>query len=196
MIIESGIGNGKFAAVDEDNRMLTAAFNIPFTHLIAKDYNKVFSIEGNTTPGAGDVNILHVKNNSTSDVVVVTRILIQAVTLSGGTAVPNNGNYFQLLNGLSYASGGLSAPVNNTTSGSAITSGVVAYDSNPTLSGSGASLGRYYPVNSAPFELRTEGSILVLPQQSFTIGYTGDQTGGFLYAAVGFAVVDSDGYSG
>ena len=196
MIIESGIGNGKFAAVDNDNRVLTAAFNIPFTHLLAKDYNKVFSIEGNTTPGSGDVNVLHVKNNSSSDIVVVTRIVTQAVTLSGGTAIPNSSNYFQLLTGYTYSSGGLAAPVNNTTSGSAVTSDVIAYDSNPTLTGSGVSLGRYYPVNAAPFELRTDGSILILPQQSFTIGYTGDHTGGFLYAAVGLAVVGADGYSG
>ena len=196
MIIESGIGNGKFAAVDEDNRILTASFNIPFTHLIAKDYNRVFTIEGNTTPTPGEVNVLHVKNNSTSNIVVVTRVIMQAVTLSGGTATPNSGNYFQLLNGLGYTSGGLSAPVANTSSGSAVTSDVNAYDSNPVLSGSGTSLGRHYPLDSSPYEIRTEGSIIILPQQSFTVGYTGDQTGGFLYALMGLAVVSATGYSG
>jgi len=196
MILESGIGNGKFAAVDDDNRLLTGAFNIPFTHLIAKDYNKVFSVEGNATPISGANNVLQVKNNSTSNVVVVTRILVQAVTVSGGTALPNSSNYFQILTGTAYSSGGIAAPVVNSTSGSAVTSDVVAYDNNPVISGSGNSLGRFYPVNAAPFELRTEGSILILPQQSLTIGYTGDHTSGFLYTALGLAVVAADGYSG
>ena len=39
MIIESGLGNGKLAGVDNDNRVLKASFNIPFAHLLAKDYN-------------------------------------------------------------------------------------------------------------------------------------------------------------
>lgn len=196
MIIESGIGNGKLAAVDEDNRLITASFNIPFPHLIAKDYQKVFTVEGNTAPTSGDVNVLQLKNNTSSDVMVITRIIVQAVTVSGGTALPNSSNYFQILNGASYASGGLAAPIVNTTSGSAVSSGAVAYDSNPTLSGTGSSIGRFYPVNAAPFELLTEGSITVLPQQEITIGYTGDHTGGFLYANVGFCMVSGSGYSG
>ena len=49
MIIESGLGNGKLAGVDEDNRLLTASFNIPFQHLIAKDYQKTFQVWGEET---------------------------------------------------------------------------------------------------------------------------------------------------
>ena len=44
MILESGTGNGKLAGIDDDNRVLTAAFNIPFPHLIAKDYQKTFFV--------------------------------------------------------------------------------------------------------------------------------------------------------
>lgn len=196
MIIESGIGNGKLAEVDEDNRLLTASFNIPFTHLLAKDYNKVFSVEGNATPDGGPITVLQLANSSQTDVVVITRIIIQAVTLSGGTAIPNSSTSFQISTGASYVSGGLSTPQVNTTSGSAVTSPVVAYDNNPALSGSGSSLGRQYPVDARATELRTDGSILLLPRQTLTIDFNSDQTGGFVYANVGYAVVGSDGYSG
>ena len=196
MIIESGTGNGKLAQVDSDNRLLTASFNIPFVHLLAKDYQKVFTVEGNSTPTPGQSTVLHMTNTSSTDVVVITRVTVQAVSMTGGTALPNSGTSFQLLTQTDYASGGLAAPVVNTTAGSAVRSGVVAYDSNPTLNGAGNSLGRSYPLNAAPVELRTEGSILVLPRQTFAIDLITDHTGGFVYASVGFAVVGADGYSG
>jgi len=196
MIIESGTGNGKLAQVDSDNRLLTASFNIPFVHLLAKDYQKVFTVEGNTTPSAGQSTILHMTNTSSTDVVVITRVIVQAVSLTGGTAIPNSGTSFQLFTETDYVSGGLSAPVVNTTSGSAVRSNVVAYDSSPTLSGAGNSLGRSYPLNATPIEVQTEGSILVLPRQTFCIDLNTDHTGGFVYASVGFAVVGAEGYSG
>ena len=95
MLIESGIGNGTLAGVDDDNRLLTASFNIPFEHLIAKDYQKTFIVQGEATPVNGTVNVLYVENTSESDRIVLNRIILTSL-VSGGTALPNTSNYFNL----------------------------------------------------------------------------------------------------
>jgi hypothetical protein len=195
MIVESGLGNGKLAGVDNDNRLLTASFNIPFPHLIAKDYNRSFSVVGTASPIAGACVPLHVVNNNATDVVAITRVTLQVI--SDGT-FPSSGEFFALEIDSDYQSGGNVAIPVNASAGSTTISNVGCTSGNPTV-GSGGVAEIYYPPNSGfGTEIRLEGSALLLPGRGACVRYTGTGTAGVVKASVGFVVVAQagEGYSG
>ena len=195
MIIESGLGNGKLAGVDNDNRVLTASFNIPFAHLLAKDYNKSFSVVGTCDPANGEVIPLHLVNNNATDVVVVTRVSIQVLT---NATLPSTGEYFTLEVDSDYTSGGsLALPV-NASAGASTLSNVGATQGNPTVS-SGGLVEAFYPsASSGGTTIEIDGSVLLLPGRGACVRYTGTGTTGVVKASVGFVVVSQsgEGYSG
>ena len=197
MIIESGIGNGKMAAVDGDNRLLTTSFNVPFQHLIAKDYQKTFQVWGESNLSVGSVVPLHIKNTSQDKVHVITYIRWQIIDEAGGTALPSAANYIEFGYGAEYASGGtLKTPVNMTSS-SSVLSGLTAYQGNPTLSGTPTAFDRHYPKSEGDmYSYNKEGAALLLPSATFTAQYTGDHTSGKVYCRISFAEVGLEGYSG
>jgi len=197
MIIESGIGNGKMAAVDGDNRLLTASFNIPFQHLVAKDYAKSFQVWGEANLASGAVIPLHIKNSSQDKVVVLTYLRWQVVGEANGTVFPNISNYMEFGYGAAYASGGtVKAPVNMTSSSSVLPS-VVAYQGTPTLSGSPTVFDRHYPkAGGDVYSYNKEGASLLIPGSTFTAQYTGDHTAGKVYCRASFVEVSLEDYSG
>lgn len=197
MIIESGIGNGKMAAVDGDNRLLTASFNIPFQHLIAKDYAKTFQIWGEANLASGTVTPLHLKNSGADTVMVITYLRWQVIDEANGTALPNAANYIEFGYGAQYVSGGtVVAPVNMTSSSSVI-SNAQAFQGTPTLSGSPLVFDRHYPKSEGDmYSYNKEGAALLLPGSTFTAQYTGDHTAGKVYCRMSYAEVAIDGYSG
>jgi len=197
MIIESGSGNGKVAQVDGDNRLLTASFNIPFQHLIAKDYNRTFQVFGTATLASGTVTPLHIKNNSSDKIYVITYLRWQIVDQAGGSAIPNVSNYMTFGYGPTYSSNGAAVTPVNMSSGSNVVSSLVAYDSNPTLSGSSTVFDRHYPNTEADmYAYNKEGAALLLPGATFVAQYVGDQTSGIVYTRMSLAEVGLSGYSG
>lgn len=193
MIIESGIGNGKLAAVDEDNRVLTASFNIPFDHLIAKDYQKTFYAFGEVTPVNGTVGVIYLKNENQSDIVAVKKFKLSHVGLTGGTAVPNASNYFNIEMDAEYTSGGsIKVPV-NLTSGSPVLSGTVCYENG--FNATGSTVTKNYPSLTNNL-IDVDGSLLIPPGKAIAVNYVGDNTGGVIQAGVEFSIVGADSYSG
>lgn len=195
MILESGLGNGKLAGIDNDNRVLTASFNIPFAHLLAKDYNKSFSVVGTATPANGEVIPLHIENQNATDVVVITRVSIQVI--SDGT-FPSVGEYFTLELDSDYTSGGdIAFPV-NASAGASTVSGLRATQNNPVVSAGGVVEAFYPSAPSAGTVIEIEGSALLLPGRGACVRYTGTGTTGVVKAAVGYVVVSQsgEGYSG
>lgn len=195
MILESGLGNGKLAGIDNDNRVLTASFNIPFAHLLAKDYNKSFSVIGTCTPANGEVIPLHLENQNATDVVVITRVSIQVLT--DGT-LPSTGEFFTLEVDSDYTSGGTVAIPVNASAGASTISNVRATQDNPTVSSGGVVEAFYPSASSAGTVIEIEGSALILPGRGACVRYTGTGTAGVVKAAVGFVVVSQsgEGYSG
>lgn len=197
MIIESGSGNGKIASVDEDNRLAVVSFNLPFQHLIAKDYNKTFQVWGEANLASGTVTPLHIKNTSSDKVIVVTYIRWQVIDQAGGTALPSAANYLDLGFGPTYSSGGTSVSPVNMSSGSSTIASVSCYQGNPTLSGSLTVADRWYPKAEGDMHMwDKQGSTLILPGATLAIQYTGDHTSGKVISRVSFAEVAIDGYSG
>ena len=197
MIIESGIGNGKMAAVDGDNRLLTASFNIPFQHLIAKDYAKTFQVWGEANLGFGTVTPLHITNSGADVVQVITYIRWQIIDEANGTALPNASNYIEFGYGAKYASGGTVVSPVNMTSSSTVLSSITAFQGTPTLSGTPTVFDRHYPKSEGDmYTYNKEGAALLLPGSTFTAQYTGDHTAGKVYVRVSYAEVSLDDYSG
>ena len=195
MIIESGSGNGKLAAVDNDNRILTASFNIPFPHLLAKDYNRSFSVVGEATPASGTVVPLHLRNDNATDLVVINRVTVQVIS---DATFPSAGEYFTFEVDSEYSTGGtVTIPV-NASAGATTLSRVSATQGNPTVS-SGGVVEKYYPPNAGfGTEIILEGSALLLPGRGACVRYTGAGTAGVVKASVGFVIVSQsgEGYSG
>jgi len=197
MIIESGIGNGKMAAVDGDNRLLTASFNIPFQHLVAKDYAKSFQVWGEANLASGTVIPLHIKNTSQDKVIVLTYLRWQIIDEANGTALPSAANYMEFGYGAAYASGGTAKPPVNMTSSSSVLSSVTAFQGNPTLSGSPTVFDRHYPKSEGDiYAYNKEGAALLIPGSTFTAQFTGDHTAGKVYCRASFVEVSLSDYSG
>ena len=195
MIVESGLGNGKLAGVDNDNRLLTASFNIPFPHLIAKDYNRSFSVVGTCNPANGSVVPLHLRNDNATDLVVINRVTVQVI--SDGT-FPSDSEFFSFEVDSDYSTGGNVAIPVNASAGATTISNVAATEGNPTV-GSGGEVERYYPPNAGfGTEIVLEGSALLLPGRGACVRYTGVGTTGVVKASVGFVIVSQagEGYSG
>ena len=192
MILESGTGNGKLAGVDEDNRVLTASFNIPFNHLIAKDYQKTFAVFGENNLAIGSNSVLYLENDNENSIVVISRFIGQAVGIT-----PGSGNYWTLESDSAYDAGGTTVSSFNLSSGSSVTSGTVAYEGNFTLQGSPNLIDKIWPPQDiAPVDFNINGSVLILPGKAVSLGFTSSAAAGFAKASLYYSVVSTDGYSG
>lgn len=190
MLLESGLGNGKLAGIDGDNRLLTASFNIPFNHVIAKDYAKVFSATATTTTAAGTETVLVLKNNNQDRPIVPVSLYVQSIT---ATALPAVTDYISAELGGDYTSGGVQVTPVNTTSGSSTISNAAIYYDNPTVSAGGEAW-RIHP-STQPFSYEFDGGLVIPPSQTLIIKYTGAAAADVV-ANISFAVVGTDDYSG
>lgn len=193
MKIESGTGNGRYAAVDNSNRLVVAAVSLPRQHVVSKVDNDAYQIIGTATPANGTVNVLHLANNTSDKTYTVTYIRNQIVDPAGGTALPSAANYWQMGFGLSYSSGGSAVSAVNAFAGASKTPGAIAYDSNPTLSGTFDEIDRYYFKADGDVETYSKnGSLIIPPGRSLTARFVGDNTSGTVYTRFSFYVSDID----
>ena len=193
MKIESGTGNGFYAAVDTENRLRVAAVSLPRQHVVSKKDQKNFQIIGEATAANGTVNVLHIKNGTADQTFTVTYIRVNSIDLAGGTAIPAATEFFEVGGGLEYTSGGTSTTSVNTYLGSSTVSGGTYYESNPTLSGTYKTLDKYFPSGDGQEQSYSkEGALIIPPGQTMTIRYTGTNTSGTLYARVSFFVSSVD----
>lgn len=196
MILESGTGNGRLAGVDGDNRLLTASFNIPFPHLIAKDYQSTFIVSGSTgTMTVGDNSVLYVENDNSDKIIVLNRIILQVNTTSSLATV---GDYFTLELDSEYSAGGSAVTPVNLSSGSAVTSGSRCFEGAFSLTGAPKVAETVWAINRQPIVLTIEGGVTVLPGKGISVGYTSttNTANDVAKASVAFSVVDRNEYSG
>ena len=189
MIIDSGSGNGFSANVNAEKRLEVAATTTSRQHVISKTNQKSFQVFGESTAANGTVNVLHLRNQTPDQTFTVTYLRMVAVDLAGGTAVPSAGNYFSVVGGEEYSSGGVATTASSVYVGSSVTDSSTHYDDNPTLTGSGDTYDKFWPSGDADERAyRKEGSLIIPPGESLTIKFTGDNTSGTLYARVSYYV--------
>lgn len=189
MKIESGTGNGRYAGVDEENRLLTTTVSVPIQHEASKEHQKAFQVFGEATLANGVVTPLLITNNSTTETVNITYIRFEVIDPAGGTALPNASNYVEIGTDVTYASGGATKTPINMYLGSSTLSNTTCYQGNPTLTGSLTAFDREYIKGEAEVSRYSkEGSLVIPPAQSLAVQYTGDHTSGKVYARVSFFI--------
>lgn len=193
MKIESGTGNGYYASVGSNNRLLTSSVSLSRQHFISKAEQKAFQVRGEATPANGTVNVLHIKNDTADQAYTITYIRLSNVDLAAGTALPSAGNYFELGTGLSYSSGGSTVTPVNMYLGSTKIAGGTYYEANPTLTGTFSTFDKHWPDGDGDEQSYSkEGALIIPPGQTMTIRYTGDHTSGTVYSRVSYYVSGID----
>lgn len=193
MKIESGTGNGKVAGVDNENRLRVAAVNLPRGHFISKVNQKAYHLIGEATAANGTVNVLHMRNQTADQTYVINFIRISQVDLAGGTALPNASNYFRVVGGLTYSSGGSSTAAVNGYVGSVTGDGSTHYESNPTLTGTADVFDKHYLKDDGEeWTYTKQGELIIPPGGALTIQFVGDHTSGSLYSRVEYYVSPVD----
>jgi len=188
-VIKSGTGNGKLASVDDSNRLQVRAYSEAFQHTIADEDQQAYQVIGEATLSSGTVTPLIITNNNADNRIVVTYIRTQVVGSSGGTALPDSGNYFSIDLGGSYTSGGTVATPVNTTVSSGNLPIVTAYQGDPTVV-AGSTVDKWFPVSDGDKNsFNKEGSIIIRQGQSIQFNYTGDQTSGTVYVRLSFVMM-------
>jgi hypothetical protein len=193
MKIESGKGNGKWAAVDKNNRLEVQSETASLEHTISKRDEEAYHVWGSATCANGGVVVLAIKNTSTTKDMIINHIDWQIMDPTGGTALPNASNYMQLCIGRSRSSGGTEKTPVNLHIGSGKVADAEVYDTNPTMSGTASEFDRWFPKEEGAkysFHAYEGGAFILDPNQWFEMKYTGDHTSGTIYAMVGFTMED------
>jgi hypothetical protein len=185
--IRDGGGSGQLAQVDIDGRLKVVSKSESLQHLISKDFEQAYQVIGLTTMSSGTVTALHVRNASHDKNLIATYIRHQVINPSGGTTIPNPGNYFSLSWGRTYVSNGATAVAVNVFAGSGNTAEVVAIQGNPTLGGIANEIDRWYTKSEGDMNaFNKEGALIVPPNQTIELSYIGNQTSGTIYTRLSF----------
>jgi hypothetical protein len=190
--IKDGKGSGRLAEVDKNQQLRVRSESEPIQHTQALKGNS-YQVIGEAELQAGVTVGLCIKNESTNKNLVVTYIRHQIIDPAGGTSFPNRQNYYRLVLGRTYVSGGsIQIPINlNTSSG--LISQTIAYDNNPVLTGTAKILDKWYTKSEGDMSaFNKEGSIIISPNNSLELSYVGDQTSGLLYTRLSFIMKDQD----
>lgn len=191
--IEDGTGGGQLAGVTA-NKLRVLSVNVPFTlhQTLDPHHLNVYNVIGTVTPASGTVVSLFIQNNS-SLYLCIDRIMVQAVAISGGSAVPNTGAYMKIGFGRTYSAGGVSiTPVNlNRSSGNSASA--TAYQ-NPTLAGTSTEIYRWYiEAANSKFDIVPQGgdSIILGNTNTIEISYVSDNTAGTILTFATFFFTDA-----
>lgn len=195
MKIESGIGNGKWVAVDKHNRLETQSESASIEHTISKRDEYSFQIFGTASLTNGTVIPMIVKNTSTTKDLTVSHINWQIVDPAGGNTLPHSANYLSLSKGRSFSSGGAVKTPTNVHIGSGTQAAVEAYDTNPTMTGTAEEFDRWYPKDEGDhytFTAYETGPLILNPGQTIEFSFVGDQSSGTVIVSLGFFQEDID----
>jgi len=187
IFIEDAQGRGSSAGVNKNNQLEVRAEVESSQHAISQRDGQAYQVVGTATLSAATVPVLHLKNTSSTKDMVFTYIRHQIVAPTGGTAIPNVANYVTVAFNRTYASGGtLTVPVNvNRKSGN--TAEATIYNNTPVLAGTAVEMDRWYTRADGDMNVwNKEGAVRLGPNDTMEISYTGDQTGGLIYARASF----------
>ncbi len=186
-IIEDGMGTGKKAHVNNENRLVVASKSESLQHMVSQEFQQAYQCIGTTSLTSGTVTMIHIKNISSNKNMIFTYVRHQVVEASGGTSFPNRSNYFKISLGRTYVSGGTLHDCSNLYGGSLNVAEVEAYKDGITLAGTEKEIDRWY--TKAVGDMNTfnkEGSVIIPPNETIEFSYVGDRTAGFIYARASY----------
>jgi len=178
MFIEDGRGGGNLVQVNDSNQMAVVAESHELQHHESVMHGNVYQVQGQMSVASGTNNLLYLENENSDLDFCVSYVRIQAVSLTGGTTLPDEGTYFQIGFDNTYDSGGNGVtPVNMNLSTSKVAD-VIAYTNNPTLAGSFTQVDRWYVEgNGKMMTYNKHGSIIIPKNKSLTIRLVTDHSG-------------------
>ncbi len=192
------MGSGTLAAI-ANNRIRATVAACALTNHVTLDQSDggVFTVIGTATiTGAGTFYPLFIQNTDPSYLMVIDRLFVEVVGTSGGTAIPNAGDYFSSLFLSTYTSGGTPyTPIVLNRTSTKVANGVF-YVANPTLGvGSVVESHRLYPqANGTSYELIPSrlDDIVLGRSNTLAVRYTTATTSGTILSAVTFMMASID----
>ena len=185
--ILDGTGKGFLAKVTGDNRLQVYSKSASVQHIVSEEDENAYQIISVSEIMNGDNVLLHVTNNDSAKNMVISYIRHQVVESSGGTEFPNRSNYFKVLLGRKYVSGGTIKTAANVYSGSGNVAKISAYGDNPTLTNGYDEIDRWYTKSVGDMNsLNKEGSLIIPPNKTIELSYETNHTSGFVYTRMSF----------
>lgn len=190
--ILDGRGSGTLAEVDKRHQLRVRSESEPVQHTQGLLGN-TYQVKSVMTLASGIIVPIILQNASNKENIVITYIRHQLIGAAGGTAFPNDSNYFSMGLGQKYSSGGdVLTPVNLNT-GSGIEADVLAWGNNPTLKATYNEIDRWYTKENGDMNtFNKQGSIVVTPNQALQLKYIGDKTSGIIYTRISFYMKEID----
>ena len=183
--------NGNQAFVSSDNQLFVQSENLSLQHYISRYRGQMYQAQFTDSGITNTTNVIgHIKNDSSTLSLVLAYVRLQAVDLSGGTAVPSLSTYFTLNFDETYSSGGSAVTPVNMNRSSGNSADVIAYDSDPTLAGTAVEFERLYVTDEGQPSYRKEGSIILGPNDTMSIKLVTDHTSGTGYCRLSFMMMD------
>lgn len=187
--ITDGTGNCYGAKVSSNNKLFVVSESWSLQHAISEENQLAFQLLTTSSLSAGTVVAMHLRNTNETKNMVVTFIRHQIIGAAGGTAFPNISNYFTIASNRKHVSGGVEITPVNVFVNSGITSGILAHNSNPTLTGTPLEIDRWYTKENGDMNtFDKDGALIVPPGQDIEFSYIGDQTSGTIYTRVSFVM--------
>lgn len=196
MTLEVNIKNssdGTVARVSGSERLLVQSeeHNLPYE--ISRRYGRTFQVFGTANLASGTVTVASIRNDDPVRRLVFSNLFVNVIGATGGTALPNTSNYFQVGFGLTVSSGGTTKTPVNTNAGSGVGAITTFTNANPTMTGTLSSIARFYPrVDGDRERLPTPDGIILGLNDTFTVQFVGNQTSGIAYVGMQFMKIGED----
>lgn len=185
--------NGVLASISSEGQLHTISESLSVEHYISRFKGDAYQVEfidtgiTNTTNSVG-----FIKNNSTTQNLVVISFKVQTIGLSGGTSLPDDGTYWEFGYGDTYTSDGTLVTPTNSNRARANVADVTAYEGDPTLDSGGLTFDRLYPSAGQQVVYEPKGSIILGTNDTMTFNLITDHTSGTAYTQMSFLMMDSE----
>lgn len=181
MRIESGTGNGREAAVNTENQLVTDAVVNSLQHHVSHVHSKAFQVSTFVNILASKQTLLNITNDSANDM-IITYIRLMSI----GAAAANSAAFFTLEGGGEYTSGGAAlTPVNMNLGQQVVSSANVYSGSTPIVDTGYTEFDRNYEANSMQ-SYNKDGSVILTRGSSLIATHTGSTAAGVAYARISF----------
>ncbi len=182
---------GDAMRVNKEGRGWVQSVSESLQHHVSSHDGQAYQVLGTATLASGTVTALHIRNTSDTLECVITYIRCQVIDEAGGTALPSALTYTTVALGRTYDSAGAAVVPINVNTGSTNAAAITAYQSAPTLAGSGDEIDRQYvKVEAELVSYRKEGAVIIAPGGSLEVSLVTDHTSGTFLARVSFIMAD------
>jgi len=176
LILEDGLGSGRSVGVTSENQLNTVSESHELQHHVSLKNERAFQvISVDTGITAKTQTILHIKNDDSTRLLIVSFIRMQAITNTASKPVV--GEYFEMGFGRTVSSGGTAATPVNMNASSGNTASVTATGIDPTMAGTFTAIDRWYNEGNGMIVYNKQGSLILGLNDTFEVRLLSAGTG-------------------